>query len=208
LRRPRRDLLRRLVQVRALPPRVAAFHARALTLAWRLDDEFAWESATRPADVAALLGLAKGRRRVVELGTATGWGAAAFVLADPERVVTSFDPVVQEHRARYLALVAPQARARLELIQAAGEDGAVRTAEPVDFLFVDSTHSHEGTVAELAAWRTRLAPDGLVVLHDYGSPRYPGVASAVAELGLEGEVVGGSFVWRQPTAAASAVTTP
>lgn len=195
VRRSLPDLARRLAQVRALPPRVAAFHARALMLAWRLEDRFAWDSATRPPDVAALLRLARGRRRVVELGTATGWTSAALVLADPQRAVTTFDPVAQEHRERYLALLGASARARLQLVQAPGDAGAQLTDGRVDFLFVDSTHSHDGTVAEVEAWRPRLAPGALVVLHDYGNPGYPGVASAVAHLGLHGEAVGGSFVW-------------
>lgn len=180
--------------MRALPPRVAWFHARALLLAWRVGDEFGWDAATRPADVATLLRLAAGHRSVAELGTATGWGAAAFVLADPERHVVSFDPVVQEHRERYLALLPAAARARLELVQSPGVDGA----RPVDFLFVDSTHSHEGTVKELTAWRAQLTTGAVVVLHDYDNPAFPGVASAVVELGLKGAPTGGSYVWRVP----------
>ena len=170
------------------------FHTRALIAAWRVGDEFAWESVTRPADVATLLQLAEGRRSVVELGTATGWTSAAFVLADGERRVTSFDPVVQENRERYLALLPAAARDRLHLVQAPGAEGAAGFDGTVDFLFVDSTHEHAGTVAEVNAWRPRLAPGAVAVLHDYGNPAFPGVASAVEELGLQGEVVGGSFV--------------
>jgi predicted O-methyltransferase YrrM len=194
--RPLPELFRRLAQVRALPPRVAVFHTRALIAAWRAGDEFAWESVTRPADVVTLLRLASGRRSVVELGTATGWTSAAFVLDDSSRRVVSFDPVVQEHRERYLALLPAAARARLELVQAPGDQGAAGFSGSVDFLFVDSTHEHAGTVAEVQAWRERLAPGAIVVLHDYDNPAFPGVASAVRELGLEGDVVGGSFVWR------------
>ena len=35
-----------------------------------------------------------------------------------------------------------------------------------------------------------------VVFHDYDDPSYPGVAEAVAELGLEGRRVARMFVWR------------
>lgn len=192
------EVPRRLAQVRALPPRVAWFHARALLLARRVGDSFAWQSGTRPADVAHLLRLARGRRRIAELGTATGWTAAAFVLDDPGRHVVSFDPVVHEHRARYLALLPAAARARLELVEATGEAGAARGGEPFDLVFVDSTHEREMTVAEVEAWRPRLAPGGLLVLHDYENPAYPGVAQAVSDVGLEGEGTGGCFVHRAP----------
>jgi hypothetical protein len=37
-----------------------------------------------------------------------------------------------------------------------------------------------------------------VAFHDYGHPAHPGVAQAVADLGLEGDVRGGTFVWRAP----------
>src|ERR687886_585802 len=97
-----RSLARLLAGTRALPPRVAAFQARAMLRAWRLGDDWALESSTRPRDVAELLRLARGRRSVVELGTAAGWTAGALVLADRGRRVASFDPVVRDHREAYL----------------------------------------------------------------------------------------------------------
>lgn len=197
------EVARRLAQARVLPPRVAWFHVRALLLARRLGDDFAWRSATRPADVRLLLSLARGRRRVAELGTATGWTAASMVLDDPRRSVISFDPVVQQHRERYLALLPAPARERLDLRNETGASGAVRLRgqspqSHVDLLFVDSTHSREGTVEEVRGWRDLLAPGALLVLHDYGNPAFPGVAEAVAELGLRGEVQGGCFVSSAP----------
>jgi len=76
-----------LIQLRALPRRVAVFQWRARRLAWRADDEFSRASATRPDKLAALLRLGRGRRHVVELGTATAWTAISFLLADLERIV-------------------------------------------------------------------------------------------------------------------------
>ena len=37
-----------------------------------------------------------------------------------------------------------------------------------------------------------------MALHDYGNPAYPGVAEAVAELGLEGREHAGMWVWEAP----------
>jgi hypothetical protein len=45
-----------------------------------------------------------------------------------------------------------------------------------------------------AAASVLLAPGALVALHDYANPGYPGVAEAVAELGLGGRVEGGCWV--------------
>ena len=190
-----RQLARLLLATRALPPRAALFQGRAMLRAARLGDDWALQSATRPADVAELLRLAKGRRLVVELGTATGWTAGSLLLADPKRRLMSFDPVVREHREAYLALLPRSARERLELVPAPGHEAR---GVGVELLFVDSSHDRDATVAEFRAWEPRLAPGALVVLHDYGNPAYPGVAEAVAELGLDGREHAGMWVWEAP----------
>jgi predicted O-methyltransferase YrrM len=189
-----RLLAARLPALRVLPPRVALFHARALVHALRAGDTFAVQSATRPADVALLLELAEGRRYVAELGTATGWTTAAFALADPQRRVLSFDPVEQPHRAAYLALLPASVRERIDLVRRPGVEGPAHAGAPVDLLFVDSTHQRDDTIAELEAWRPRLAPGAVVVLHDYDNPAFPGVREAVEALNLAGAPRAGSFV--------------
>src|SRR3954453_6996386 len=192
---PPRQLVRLLLATRALPRRAAVFQARAMLRAQRLGDNWALQSSTRPADVAELLRLARGRRRALELGTATGWTAGALLLAEPQRRLTSFDPVVREHREAYLRLLPRSARERLALLPAPGHEGR---GEGVELLFVDSSHDRDATVAEFTAWRPRLASGGLVVLHDYGNPVYPGVAEAVAELGLGGREHAGLWLWEAP----------
>ena len=192
---PPRSLARLLLATRALPARAAFFQARAMLRAARLGDDWALQSSTRPADVAELLRLARGRRRAVELGTATGWTSGALLLADPQRRLTSFDPVEREHRDAYLRLLPRSARERLELVRAPGHEAH---GDGVELLFVDSSHDREATVSEVTAWRPRLAPGALVVLHDYANPAYPGVAEAVAELGLEGREHAGLWLWEAP----------
>jgi predicted O-methyltransferase YrrM len=192
---PPRQLARLLLATRALPRRAALFQARAMLRAQRLGDDWALRSSTRPADVAELLRLARGRRRAVELGTATGWTSGALLLAEPQRRLMSFDPVVREHREAYLGLLPRSARERLELVAAPGHEAR---GEGIELLFVDSSHDRDATVAEVEAWRPRLAPGALVVLHDYGNPAYPGVAEAVAQLGLSGREHGGLWLWEAP----------
>lgn len=180
--------------MRGLPPRVAWFQLRARREARRLGDEFSLTSALAPRKLRVLLELAAGRRRVVELGSATGWTAIALALSDPERTVLSFDPVAYPRRERYLALAGGDVARRLEFVQGPGEQGAHR-AHDVELLFVDSSHEREPTLRELAAWRPRLAPGALVVLDDYGNPRFPGIRAAVEELGLPGFERQDLFVW-------------
>ncbi|HEX3391469.1 MAG TPA: class I SAM-dependent methyltransferase [Solirubrobacteraceae bacterium] len=192
LRRVGADL-RYDVRLRGLPPRVAWFRWRARRVAQRTADPFSLIAATRPADLALLLRLAHDRRRVVELGTGTAWTTLALALADRQREVISYDPIARTERERYLALVNPGVRARVRLIAKPGSTGPTYD-DPVDLLYVDSSHTREDTIAELRAWQPALRPGALVVLDDYTHKDYPGVREAVAELGLPGNQRGTLFV--------------
>ena len=199
----RRWARRALVEARwhagllVLPRRVAVFQARARRLAWRTDDLFSITSVTRPADLRALLALASGRRRVVELGTATGWTAISLALADPARTVTSLDVVTREEPHRYLQLVDGSVRRRVELEIRDGAQGPADTT-PVELLYIDSSHERATTIAEVVAWRPVLAPGAAVAFDDYTNPNFPGVREAIAELGLTGEARGSMFVHTVP----------
>ncbi len=196
LRHPRVEL-RWYADLRALPLPVALFQARARVVAHRRDDRFSLTSVTRPGDLRTLLSLAAGRAHVVELGTATGWTAISLALSDPARRVTSFDPVSRPEPARYLQLVGPAVRSRIELVTAVGSDGP-RHDRPVDLLYIDSSHERQATIDEVHAWWPVLAPGAAIVFDDYGHPYYPGVCEAVQELGLDGRPVGTLFVATGP----------
>lgn len=177
-----------------MSPRVLWFHLRALRVARRTGDLFSLMSVTRTTDLRVLLELAKGCSRIVELGTATGWTAITLALDDPGRSVVSYD-VVGRGPERYMELVRPDVRERIELVLAPGSTGP-RDTRPVDLLYVDSSHEREQTIAEVRAWQPHLRSGALVLFDDYTNPEYPGVREAVEELELEGERRGGLFVHR------------
>jgi predicted O-methyltransferase YrrM len=152
-----------------MPLRVRLFLWRARRTARRLGHRWALESATRRGDLGLLLRLARGRRNVVELGTGPGWTAIALALADRERRVTTYDPVVHDHRDRYVSL-APSATARIEFVPA---EGVEARDQAVELLFIDSTHQRDPTLNEFRAWRPRLAPGAIVAFHDYATNRTP-----------------------------------
>jgi len=187
-----------------LPPRVALFYARAHVLARRQGDAFSLVAPARPEDLSQLLALAAGRRYVVELGTGTAWTAIALALADRRRQVVSYDPVWHTQRVSYLRIAGAQARARIRLRSQRAERGSADGDARVEFLFIDiGGHTRADTVAAFLAWHRSLASGAVVAFHDYG-PHCPGVAEAVAELGLRGSVTGESlFVWHAPRVAAS-----
>jgi len=188
-------LIRYTPQVRVLPAPVALFHWRARIAAMRANDQFSLASATRPPDMALLLGLAEGRRHVVELGTGTGWTALSLALADAERSVLTYDPIDRPERELYLRLAGASARRRVTFVTAPGSDGP-RDGRPVDLLYIDSEHTRESTIDEFEAWRPALQPGAVVVFDDHGNPDYPGVSEAVRELALAGEERGTLFVYR------------
>lgn len=142
--------LRYAIQLRALQPRVAGFHWRARRLALRTGDQFSLASATRPADLALLLRLARRRRRVVELGTGTAWTTIALALADPVRQVITYDPIARAEREHYLELVAAGVRSRISFVTAPGSS-APADGQRVEFLYIDSSHEREQTIVELRA---------------------------------------------------------
>jgi predicted O-methyltransferase YrrM len=176
-----------------LPPRVAWFQVRARRLARRSGDMFSLTSVTRPRDLRTLLAVARGRRRVVELGTATGWTAISLALADPERSVLSCDVVRRDEPERYLNLVGDEVRAQVQLAIRAGSDGP-HDGAAVDLLYIDSSHEREETIAEVRAWRPVLPAGSVIVFDDYTHPHFAGVREAVAELGLAGRARGTLFV--------------
>lgn len=56
-------------------------------------------------------------------------------------------------------------------------------SDSLDFVYIDTTHSHEQTKAELS-WSMRVVrPGGWIAGHDY-HPRFEGVIQAVTELNL------------------------
>jgi predicted O-methyltransferase YrrM len=189
--------LRYVTSLRGLSPSVARFLWQARRHAIGSRDEFSLAAATRPAGLAALLAIARGRRAVVELGTGTGWSAVALALADGDRSVITYDAIARPEREDYLAMVKAGVRQRIELRDELDTSGP-RDGESPELLFIDSSHDRESVLAAFSAWRGALAPGAVVVFHDYGHPDYPGVRDAVRELALLGDVRDGIFVWRAP----------
>jgi precorrin-6B methylase 2 len=180
-----------------LPPRVIAFYVRALWVGRQSGDTKSLAIAARPRDLAELLRAADGATTVAEVGTGTAWTAVALTLARPDRHVHSFDVSEHVQRARYLELAGGGVRDRLHLAIRDGREGPPAALPEIDFLFIDSSHEREETVSTFLLWSERVRPGGTVAFHDYADEQYPGVAQAVAQLGLQGEERAGMFLWRK-----------
>lgn len=143
-----------------------------------MGDLFSITSVTRPPDTRVLLDLAKHRSRIVELGTATAWTAITFALDDAKRHVITYDPFDRPEPERYLSLVGGDVRDRIEMVIAPGSTG-LRDREPVDLLYIDSSHEREQTIEEVRAWQPHLRTGALIVFDDYTHPDFPGVREAI-----------------------------
>jgi predicted O-methyltransferase YrrM len=134
------------------------------------------------AEADLLARLARGARRVVELGVYEGSSALVFCRAlDRGAELHLVDPFVDESGWALPAgwSTVPTA-SRLTVWRAARHGGpAIRwhiarsqdvgrtwTGGPVDLLFVDGDHSPEGCRDDWEAWHRHIRPGGAVAFHD------------------------------------------
>lgn len=54
-------------------------------------------------------------------------------------------------------------------------------AQSLDFCFIDADHAYESVQRDIAAWRPKIKPGGILAGHDYDHERYPSVVRAVRE---------------------------
>jgi hypothetical protein len=181
-----------------LPPAAILFYARALRHGRKSGDTVSLAIAARPRELAELVRATRGSTAVAEVGTGTAWTAIVLALADGARRVYSFDVSEHEQRSAYLDLAPAAAGARIHLAIRDGREGPPPDLPEIGFLFIDSSHEVGETVTTFQLWSERLRPGGTVAFHDYDNERYPGVAEAVAQRGLDGEERAGMYLWRKP----------
>lgn len=143
---------------------------------WRLGLAPA-EPQTTEAERACLARLARGRRRIVEIGVWHGVTTAQLRQAmAPDGVLIAVDPFP---RGR-LGVSFQRAIARVQVdrvrvgsvrwLRMTGVDAArayaVSGGAPVDFAFIDAEHSYEGLRDDWEAWSGLVAEGGVVALHD------------------------------------------
>jgi hypothetical protein len=202
-----------VVETRLLPRDVAWFYLRAIALAARVDDELAIASAPRPRELRRLLNIARGCQRVLEVGTGNTWTALALALGEPHRLVAALHS--QGSAAdRYLELVEPSTRARVDIRAGSPARAPGAVAKPVCLLLIEGSRDPEQVVSAFRSAEGVVRPGALVVFRHYRHPQCPGTETAIALLGLDGRIAGdGLFVWRkpetiQPAEAATPTSTP
>jgi predicted O-methyltransferase YrrM len=137
------------------------------------------------------VGCWKGRSTVA---LATGMRQARLVVVDhfqgSDEEEHRHDPDLPRLREVFEAnLRRAGVRERVEIVQAFSLVAARRWDEPINLLFLDAAHDYESVRDDLAAWWPLIKPGGMMVIHDYGQPNFPGVQRAVDEAGLGGRLV-------------------
>lgn len=103
-----------------------------------------------------------------------------FVAYDPadgmsDYMAASGDDVEQLVRWRF----ATEGHDRIELWRKTSRDAAaVVPQHSKDFVFIDADHRYEAVVEDIALWRSKVRPGGLLCGHDY-CDQWPGVVQAV-----------------------------
>ena len=157
-----------------------------------------WFSAEEGAWYAALAAAAR-PGWIVEVGCWKGLSAsflAPVLRGRPQRLwcVDHWGGSTDEHGPAYLESLAREPvrdifRANMaalgipcRVLEAASVDAARQFPDrSCALVFLDASHDRAAVESDLAAWRPKIAPGGVLAGHDY-RPDYPGVVSAVDSL--------------------------
>jgi predicted O-methyltransferase YrrM len=131
------------------------------------------QTQTTAAERELLASFLPGAKRIVEIGVFEGRTTRVLAeCADADAVIYGIDPfyagrlgiswgerIARNYNGKHLAN-----KVRFVSKLSTEVDGDVPT--PVDFVFVDGDHSLDGIKADWAYWSERLAPGGIIALHD------------------------------------------
>jgi len=118
-----------------------------------------------------------GRKRALELGTQDGDSTLALLLALREigGRLTSVD--IEPCPVATARVEAAGLQGRWTFIQS--DDLALDWNEPIDHLFIDTSHRHGHTLEELRKYEPFVVPGGVISMHD--TTTYPAVWRAIHE---------------------------
>jgi hypothetical protein len=61
---------------------------------------------------------------------------------------------------------------RYKCVQSDSATGAIVVTEELDLVYVDGSHSAEGVVRDVGAWKDKLKIGGVMAFHDYGRRKH------------------------------------
>lgn len=148
------------------------------------------QTQTTQAERDLLTRYLPGRKRIVEIGVFEGFTTRVLAdHADSDATIYGVDPfftgrigvswglgIASAHNREHLR------SGRLKFVKTLSTDVGTQAPAEVDYVFIDGDHSLDAIRVDWAFWSARLAPNGVIVLHDtllsngrtaeFGSHRY------------------------------------
>ncbi len=131
---------------------------------------------TDAADHAVLRRLARGKH-CVDVGTFHGASAVAMLEAGAESVLcvdtfagTKSDITADWTPAQTLSVLLPRLepyRYKAQVLVAPSHIAAYLFPRQFNFVFLDAAHDYGSVMADIAAWRRKVVPGGILAGHDY-----------------------------------------
>lgn len=122
--------------------------------------------------------------KAAEIGTACGASAGAMVNVEHLICIDTWaatsDPCFVTDQAMYQTFIANLRQFPHQGRVSVWKTDSLSAAKSVpdqslDSVFIDASHAQEDVRADIAAWRQKIRPGGLLCGHDYGNPDWPGV---------------------------------
>lgn len=133
-----------------------------------------------------------------ELGLGGGLLSSMIMQELPEVHLIGVDIMARPDRSYKVRQLASIYRDRYTLLEMTTDQAATIVDDgELDFVFIDAGHSYEAVVSDIKHWAPKVRTGGLIMGHDYGHPKYTGVAQAVDEA-FSGVTVHGETIWSVP----------
>jgi predicted O-methyltransferase YrrM len=135
-----------------------------------LYNQLTGNTSSNPATGALLASIVANERpaRILEIGRYAGVSTAWMHWAHPEAYIESFDPKPQDDARLWVTLEGLSAKAteRVTLNKQASPALLGRVQGAYELILIDGDHRNPGVAKDLVTSLLRLAPGGMIIMHD------------------------------------------
>jgi predicted O-methyltransferase YrrM len=138
-----------------------------------------------------------GKKKIVEIGVFEGFTTRVLTeSADADAKIWGVDPfftgrigICWGYQISRVYNQGALKNKKLSLVRALSTEVGDKVPTEVDFVFIDADHSLEGITADWAFWSKRIAPNGVIALHDsIVPPHNPRVADFGSHVYFESHI--------------------
>lgn len=140
-----------------------------------------------------------GWQRGAELGLGGGHLSRMLLEYCPDLHLTGVDTMKRAERAERVRALERQFDGRFHVFPTTTTRAARHVLDAtLDFIFIDAGHSEAAVHEDIRRWHAKVKDGGWILGHDYGHPKYPGVARAVHRWFGERVQLLGHTIWAVP----------